>query len=58
MSATTLLNAKSVLPAYHVPRFVVSGKAGSTVLNGMQVDKAVFKKDVERIVKTMRAAKK
>jgi AhpD family alkylhydroperoxidase len=33
-------------------------RGGSTILHGMQVDKVQFKKDVERIVKTARAAKK
>jgi AhpD family alkylhydroperoxidase len=33
-------------------------RSGSTVLNGMQIDKVQFKKDVERLVKSARAAKK
>jgi len=33
-------------------------RGGSVVLHGMQVDKVQFKKDVERIVKSARAAKK
>ena len=33
-------------------------RAGSTVLNGLQIDKVQFKKDVQRIVTGARAAKK
>ena len=57
-SEAARLNGASEAEIGEAVTMAAATRSGSTVLNGMQVDKQQFKKDIERIVKGARQAKK